>query len=109
MSPKRYGASTAMTLQSGQSGCVDLEEVQRTLDVADAGRWAGVVSELAMGAIHLAPLVVQGHDLGHLVIEQAVHGVATGSAVGQLPGGPALEPAPGSTLGEIQFGAGSPK
>jgi hypothetical protein len=41
-----------------------------------------------MRAVDLAPLVVEGHDLGHLVVEQAVHGTAARTAVGQLPGGP---------------------
>ncbi len=50
-----------------------------------------------MGAVHLAPLVVQRHDLGHLVLEQTMHRAAPGPAVGQLAERSVLDPAPGPT------------
>lgn len=52
--------------------------------------------QLAVGAVHLSPLVVQRHDLGHLVVQQAVNGGAARRAVGQLAvrpaGGPPMDP-----------------
>ncbi len=64
--------------------------------------------QLAMGAVDLAPLVVERHDLGHLVIEQAVHGAGPGASVGQLAEFTALGPAVGTNLAELPLPTGSP-
>src|SRR5204863_6180384 len=65
--------------------------------------------EVAMRAADLARLVVQRHDLGHLVVEETVHRVGPGPAVGQLSGGAALGPPPRPTLAELQLTAGAPE
>jgi hypothetical protein len=66
------------------------------------------VGELAVRAVDLAPLVVERHDLGHLVLEQAVHGTAAGAPVGQLAGRSPVEPAVGPHLAEFQLSTRSP-
>jgi hypothetical protein len=61
-----------------------------------------------MRAVDLAPLVVERHDLGHLVLEQTVHGTAAGATVGQLAGRSPVGPAVGPDLAELQLPTRSP-
>ena len=67
------------------------------------------MGELAMGAVDFCPLVVDGDDLGDLVGQQAVHGIAPRDVVFELSGGPAAPPAMGPHLAEFQLGARPPK
>jgi hypothetical protein len=48
---------------------------------------AAAVGQLAVGAVDLAPLAEQRHDLGDLVGEQAVHGAAARRVVVELVSG----------------------
>jgi hypothetical protein len=61
-----------------------------------------------MRAVDLAPLVIESHDLGHLVIEQAVRRVAARRPVDQLAGRSTLLPPPGPQLTELEFPARTP-
>src|SRR5437867_2584375 len=61
------------------------------------------VGELAMRAVHVAPLVIEGDDLGHLVGHQAVHRTATRRPVGQLAGGSTLDPPVGAALAQLEL------
>jgi hypothetical protein len=65
------------------------------------------VGELSVRAVHVAPLVVELHDLGHLVIEQAVQRAAAGGAVGQLAALSAPHPAVRPHLFELELTAGA--
>ncbi len=67
------------------------------------------MGDLAMGAVDLAPIVVQRHDLGHLVLEQAVGRAAPGAAVGQLTWLSAIDPTPGPALSELELSTRSPQ
>lgn len=66
------------------------------------------MGELAVGAVDLAPLVVELDDLGHLLGKQAVHGAAAATTVFQLAIGPALHPAVGPDLVEFEIPAPPP-
>lgn len=62
--------------------------------------------ELAVAAVGLSPLVEQGKDLGHLLLEQPVHRDPARGPVGEPPPGPAGDPAVRPTLGHLQLTAG---
>ena len=64
--------------------------------------------QLAMAAVGLAPLVIQGQDLGHLLGEQAVRGMTTRRPIGQPTGGAAGDPAVRAHLAEPQLRARRP-
>ena len=66
------------------------------------------MGELAMRAVDLAPLVVQRHDLGHLVVEETVHRAAARRPVGQFAGRSALHPAVGAYLAQLELAARPP-
>jgi hypothetical protein len=51
------------------------------------------VGQLAVAAVGLAPLVEQGQDLGHFVLQQPVHRGSARRQVDQLTPGPAGDPA----------------
>ncbi len=65
--------------------------------------------QLAMRAVDLAALVVERHDLGHLVLEQPVRRAAPEAAVGQLAERTALCPAPGPGLTQLELSTRSPQ
>ena len=64
------------------------------------------MGELAVGAVDLAPLVEQPHDLGDLLVQQAVHRAAPAGSVGQLAGGPAVQPPVDAQLADLEHLAG---
>ena len=66
------------------------------------------VGELAVRVVDLAPLVIEGHDLGHLVLQETVQ-CLTGTAVGQLPVGPSLDPPIRPQFTQLQLPASSAK
>jgi uncharacterized protein YidB (DUF937 family) len=51
------------------------------------------LGQLAVGAVDFAPLMVQRHDLSHLVVDQPVHQTAPRAAIGRLAEVAALDPA----------------
>ena len=59
--------------------------------------------ELAVAAVGLAPLVEQGEDLGHLLLEQPVPRGPARGPVGEPPLGPAGDPAVRPALGHLQL------
>jgi hypothetical protein len=59
------------------------------------------VSQLAVGAVDLAPRIEQPHDLGDLLLEQAVHRAAARGLVGELAGGAATQPPEGPHLTKL--------
>jgi hypothetical protein len=67
------------------------------------------VGELAVGAVDLAPLMEQPHDLGSLPGQQPMQRAATGPAVGQLVGGAAAKPSVGPHRAKLQHPAGGPE
>ena len=67
------------------------------------------MGELAVRAVDLAPLVVEPDDLGHLLGQQPMHGLSAGSSVGELAVGPALAPAVGPDLTQLQLPARPPE
>ena len=64
------------------------------------------MGELAVGAVDLAPLAEQRHDLGDLVGEQAVHWAAARRVVLELVSGAAAKPPEGPHLTKLQHLAG---
>ncbi len=64
------------------------------------------MGELAVGAVDLAPLVEQRHDLGDLPVEQAVQRAAARTAVFELVGGAAAKPPVGPHRARLQHPAG---
>ena len=63
------------------------------------------MGELSVRAVHVAPLVVERHDLGYLVVEQAVQRTASRGAVSQLAALSAPHPAVGPHLFELELTA----
>jgi hypothetical protein len=63
------------------------------------------VGELSVRAVDVTPLVVERHDLGHLVVEQAVHGAAARRLVVEGPDAAPAHPAIGAGLAEIELRA----
>jgi hypothetical protein len=67
------------------------------------------VGELAVGAVGLAPLIEQPHDLGDLPVQQAVHWTPTRRKVGdEFTGGPPAQPPVDAQLVDLQHLAGRP-
>jgi hypothetical protein len=66
------------------------------------------VGELAVGAVDLAPLVEQPHDLGDLPVEQAMHRAATRPLIFELAGGAAAQPAVNPQLADLEHAAAGP-
>lgn len=64
--------------------------------------------QLAVRAVHLAPLVVERHDGLHLLGQQTVHRAPTGATVSQLAELTALGPAIGPDLAELELPTRSP-
>jgi hypothetical protein len=64
------------------------------------------VSELAVTAVGLPPLVEQGQDRLGLLGEQPVQWGPAGALVDQLPAGPAGQPAVCPDLAELKFETG---
>jgi hypothetical protein len=67
------------------------------------------MGELAMGAVDLAPLVKQRHDLGDLVGEQPVARAAARTVILQLLGGAAAQPPVRADRAKLQHPAGRTK
>ncbi len=65
------------------------------------------MGELALGAVHLGPLVVNGNDLRHLLVEQAVHGRSPGPPVLELAVAPPCCPSVGPDLAQLELPARS--
>ena len=63
------------------------------------------MGQLAMTAVGLAPLVEQGQDRSHLLLEQPVHRCAARRRVGQPALGSAVAPALRTPLGQLQYAA----
>jgi hypothetical protein len=61
-----------------------------------------------MAAVGLAPLVIQRQDLGHLLGEQPVRGVAARGPVGQLSDRAAGDPAVRPHLAQLEHPTGRP-
>jgi hypothetical protein len=66
------------------------------------------VGELAVGAVDLAPLLEQPHDLGDLPVQQAVHRAPTRRVVGQLASGLPAQPPVDAQLVDLEHLAGGP-
>ena len=60
------------------------------------------MSQVAVGAVDLAPLLEQRHDLGLLSVQQPVDRVAAGLVVHQTVGGTSGAPPPRAPLGQLQ-------
>ena len=53
--------------------------------------------------------MIEGDDLGDLIIEEAVHRAATGCTIGELAGGPPVDPAVVADLAQLELVARSPE